>query len=264
MTAAEEKVLYERTGPIAEIVLNRPDKLNALDWECLDLLENSIDRADRDDQVRAIVVSGRGRCFSAGADLGMVEKLAKDSDKFSLFLQRWHQVFSTVERSAKVTIAAVHGFAFAGGFELTQVCDLLIMGRKALLGDQHANYGLFPGGGSTQRLPRLTSRRQALWMLLSGEAVDADTAYSIGLVNQVADDADVLDVAHDKAFMLAERSISASHAIKEAVRRGGPLDIDSALTVERQIAVEHMASRDAEIGLKAFRERTTPNFGFHR
>jgi enoyl-CoA hydratase/carnithine racemase len=258
------KVLAERDGPVLTVTLNRPDKLNALDPECCDLLEEHFAAADGDPTVRAVILAGNGRGFCAGADLAVVAGIAADRDAFDAFLRRWHMAFGVIEACGKPTIAAVTGFALAGGFELTQVCDLVVMGSSARLGDQHANFGLFPGGGSTQRLPRLIGRRAATWMLLSGEPVDAPTALALGLANRVAPDDDVLDTARDMALHLAERSTAASRAIKRSLRDGSHLPLRDALEVERGIAVEHMASADAATGLAAFAGRTRPDFGYRR
>ena len=259
-----EKITYSRRGPVAHVILNRPGKLNALDEDCLELLAERFAEIDRDDDVRAVVLSGAGRCFCAGADLGLVSGIAGDPAAFDGFLRRWHSVFGAIEACGKPTIAAVHGFALAGGFELVQVCDLLVLGESATIGDQHANFGLFPGGGSTQRLPRLVPRRIANWLLLSGEGIDAATAFDIGLANRVVPDGEVVDAAQEMALMLAERSMLASRAIKTSVRTGAGLPLGEALDLERAIAVEHMVSPDAQHGLAAFRGRSTPNFGFRR
>jgi enoyl-CoA hydratase/carnithine racemase len=261
MEQDEPKVLFERRGPVGHLVLNRPKKLNAIDTECVDLIRRYVEEIEADDQVRVVVVSGRGRAFSAGADLGEVERAVAEG-RFDAFLQNWHRGFRALERCSRPTIAAVHGFALAGGFELTQVCDLMVMAANSTVGDQHANFGLFPGGGSTQRLPRLVGRRNATWMLLSGEAINAETALRLGLANAVAPDDDVTGAAERMATVLAQRSVAASAAIKDALQRGRDLALDDALDLERGIAVAHMASADAAIGFAAFRDRTTPNFGW--
>jgi enoyl-CoA hydratase len=257
------KVTFCVDGPIARVELNRPDKLNALDLECLDLLEHSIAQAEADDRVRVVVLSGRGRCFCAGADLTVVDE-AITRGEFDAFLRRWHAVFGGIEACRKVTIAAVHGMALAGGFELTQVCDLVVIGDDTRIGDQHAKFGLFPGGGSTQRLPRMVGRRTATWMLLSGEAVAPADAVALGLANDVVPEADVLAHAEEMALVVAERSVAASHAIKDALARGRGLDLAAALDLEREIAVRHMASDDAQRGLAAFKARSVPDFGYRR
>jgi enoyl-CoA hydratase/carnithine racemase len=259
----EDAVLCTVTPPLAHIELNRPTKLNAVDLECLDRLEEFIEAAELDSRVRAVIISGRGRCFCVGADLSVVEE-AIAASAFDAFLRRWHEVFGRIERCTKPTIAAVHGLALAGGFELTQVCDLVVIGDATQIGDQHAKLGLFPGGGSTQRLPRLVGRRAATWMLLSGEAVTAERASALGLVNDVAPESQVLVRARTMAELLAERSVENSRAIKEAIWRGVDLDLSAAIDVERELAVAHMSSADAALGLAAFTSRSRPDFGYLR
>ena len=264
MTAAPQgAVALTISPPIAHIELNRPTKLNALDLDCLDLLEQHIDAADADPDVRVVLLSGRGRCFCAGADLGVVDAALADG-RFEDFLRRWHQVFDRIERCSKPTIAAVHGMALAGGFELTQVCDLVVIGDGTKLGDQHAKFGLFPGGGSTQRLPRLVGRRVATWMLLSGEPVSPERAVALGLANKVAPEGEVLTHALELAEVLAERSVHASAAIKYALQRTADLDLAAGIDIELEIAVAHMSSPDAARGLAAFTARSTPDFGYAR
>ena len=158
------------------------------------------------------------------------------------------------------SIAAVHGFAYAGGLELTQACDFVVLGRNAVLGDQHANFGLFPAGGSTQRLPRLIPPRVAKWMLMSGEPIDAPTALALGLVNRVVDDDDVFDEALRMADTLGRKSRAGNAAIKAAVHVGSGRPLTDAIDAERSLAVDHMASDDAATGFDAFRSRTTPVF----
>ena len=257
----DEKVSYQRTGPVAYVTLNRPGKLNAIDGDSLDLLERHIATALEDDAVAAIVISGSGRCFCAGADLEVVARaIEAGSAEFDRFLRRWHQVFGDIETADKPTIAAVHGIAMAGGFELTQVCDFVVVSDNAVLADQHANFGLFPGGGSTQRLPRLIAKRQAMWLLCTGEPIALADALALGLVNRIVPADRLQAVATEMAHLLAERSSRATAAIKAAVQQGSSLDLGDALVLERHLAVEHMTSRDAAVGLAAFRSRSRPDF----
>lgn len=260
---SDAKVVATHSAPIAHIELNRPTKLNALDLDCLDQLEQHIQAAEEDAAVHVVLLSGRGRCFCAGADLSVVEAAVTDS-RFDAFLRRWHEVFGRLERCSKPTIAAVHGMALAGGFELTQVCDVVVIGDATKVGDQHAKFGLFPGGGSTQRLPRLVGRRAATWMLLSGETISPGKAVALGVANEVVPEAEVVARARGLAEDLAERSVAASQAIKEALLRTADLDLAAGLDVELEIAVAHMSSPDAARGLAAFRSRSTPDFGYTR
>jgi enoyl-CoA hydratase/carnithine racemase len=140
----------------------------------------------------------------------------------------------------------------------------VVIGDGTRLGDQHAKLGLFPGGGSTQRLPRLIGRRAASWMLLSGEAITPQQALELGLVNEVVDEAAVNDRAMELAKMLSERSAAASKAIKEVLLRSRDVDLDAGIAIELDQALVHMKSADAARGLQAFRSRSTPDFGYLR
>lgn len=249
-----------REGQIVEIVLSRPERLNAIDAATLRGLRAAVDYIDVDPSVRVAVLVGEGRAFSAGGDLREVTALIQDPSAFGVFLDEWHCVLASIEALRVPVIAAVHGFALAGGFELVQVCDLVVMGDQSTIGDQHANYGLFPAGGSTQRLPRQVNRRAATWLLLSGESLSATSALSLGLINQVVPEAETRTAALDMARVLASRSASATAAIKAALRLGANLDVPTAIAAERQIALKHMTSADAKVGLAAFRTRTVPDF----
>lgn len=256
----QSKVRLDVDGSVAELVLNRPDKLNAIDLECLELFEDRFRVIEEDPQIRAVVVRGEGRAFCAGADLGFLGDKVNDPRVFGAFLEVWHRVYGTIAASATPTIAAVHGLALAGGFELLQVCDLAVLAEDARIGDQHATFGLFPGGGSTQRLPRLIGERRAKWLLYSGEWISPEDALSFGLVNEVVPEEQVRPRALEMAATLAKRSPLATSAIKEAVHLGANIDLQTALAVERKYAVDHMQSEDVQIGLEAFRNRTEPEF----
>lgn len=253
-------ITLERQGPVGIVSLNRPQKLNAIDRSVLEGLRWACDEVERDVSIRALVLRGEGRCFSAGADLAMVEGLVGNDTGFAQFMDEWHDTFSRVDTLPVPTIAAVHGVALAGGFELMQVCDLAVVAHDARVGDQHATFGLFPGGGSTQRLPRITSPRRAMWLLLSGEWIDGSTAVEWGLANRSTAEDEVLVESIRMASSLAERSPAASAAIKAAVRAGEGLPLGQALAIDRTYALSHMRSDDAIAGLEAFRQRTTPIF----
>ncbi len=248
-------------GPVAVVSLNRPDKLNAINDDVLRGLVSTFDAIESDPQVRSVVVRGEGRAFSAGADLSMVSGIVADPVAFSAFLDRWHAAYARVADTPLPVIAAVRGVAMAGGFELMQVCDLVVVADDARVGDQHANFGLFPGGGSTQRLPRQTTLRNATWMLLSGEAIDGPTAVQWGLANRSVPADQVDGEAMKMAALLAEKSASATASMKEALRLGDGQSVPDALDQERAIALRQMASPDAAIGFDAFRSRATPVFG---
>jgi enoyl-CoA hydratase/carnithine racemase len=258
--SCEGHVALDIAPPVATLTINRPDKLNAINSSVLAGIRTALSGVQDNPSVRAVILRGSGRTFSAGGDLGEVAAMVRDRDRFSAFLDYWHESLLTVSNSPLPIIAAVHGFAYAGGFELTQACDFVVLGHTALLGDQHANFGLFPAGGSTQRLPRLVAPRVALWMLMSGEAIDAQTALQLGLANRVVDDDDVFNEALRMAETLCGRSRTDNAAIKSAVHIGADRLLTDAIAAERCLALDQMASDDVQTGIDAFRSRTTPIF----
>ena len=257
---SQDKVLLERRGAVAELILNRPDKLNAIDGDCLRLFREHLMAVEADEQVRVLIVRANGRAFCAGADLEYLGDWVKDPARFGPFLSEWHSTYDLISVSSKPTIAAVHGLALAGGFELTQVCDFVVLEDDARIGDQHANFALFPGGGSTQRLPRLIGERRAKWLLLSGSWLSPAEALQFGLANVVVPSGEAASKAREMAEVLALKSPLANRNIKESVRLGMQVDLHTALAIERRISVEHMQSQDVQIGLEAFRNRENPIF----
>lgn len=247
-------------GPVAEIVLARPQKLNAINGDVLAGLRSAVPALDGQREIRAVILRGEGRCFSAGGDLSEVKELTQEPARFDEFLSTWHATLGLLERSPLPMIAAVHGIAFAGGLELVEACDLVVVGDRTRIGDQHAMFGLFPAGGSVQRLPRLVGRRAGAWMLMTGEEIQPAEALALGLVNRVVAESQVADEARRMAAVLATKSRSATGAIKAAVRLGVDRTVSEALDLERPIAVAHMASADAQAGFAAFQARTAPDF----
>jgi enoyl-CoA hydratase/carnithine racemase len=258
--SCEGHVCLEIGSSVATLKINRPHKLNAIDTGVLTGIRTALSGIEDDPWVRALILRGTGRAFSAGGDLEEVSALAGDKARFSKFLDYWHESLMLLQDSPLPSIAAVHGFAYAGGLELTQACDFVVLGRSAVLGDQHANFGLFPAGGSTQRLPRLIAPRVAKWLLMTGEAIDAPTALALGLANRVVDDDAVFDEAQRMADTLGGKSRAGNAAIKAAIHLGADLPLPEAIAAERSLVVDHMASDDARTGFNAFRSRTTPDF----
>jgi len=184
--SCEGRIFLEITSSVATLTINRPNKLNAIDSGVLTGIRTALAGIEDDSSIRALILRGAGRAFSAGGDLGEVSALVSDKTRFSKFLDYWHESLLLLQDSPVPSIAAVHGFAYAGGLELTQACDFVVLGRSAVLGDQHANFGLIAGGGGSQRLPRLIGARRAKELMLLGGWVDAAQALHWGLVNRVA------------------------------------------------------------------------------
>ena len=155
-------------GPVATLTLNRPEALNALSPRMVDELADALDRLEGQDTVKVLVVRGSGRAFCAGADLLFMEGAFDDLPMLSSHLERVNRVFFRLEELPIPVIAVVQGFALAGGLELMLACDMVLAAEDARIGDQHANFGLMPGGGSTQRLPHKLGYQRAMCLLLTG------------------------------------------------------------------------------------------------
>jgi enoyl-CoA hydratase len=241
-------VLEERDGPLLVLTLNRPEKRNALSAALRSDLLAALAR-DRDDpSTRVVVLRGAGdKAFAAGAD---VEELAARSAwEQRAFLQPPH-IYSAVSAHPKPVLAAVNGHALGAGLELAMACDLRVAAPTAKLGQPEIALGIIPGGGGTQRLPRLVGLGRASRMVLTGEAIDAPTALAWGLVDEVADD----PVARAKELgrAMAQRGAKALHLAKQALRASEELPLAEALERERDLFLLAFQSEEAKAGIAAF------------
>ena len=174
-------VRLEQENFVATLRLNRPDALNALSPELLEEFSHAVLSVSQDEAVKVLVVRGEGRAFCAGADLLFLESILDDLAQLPPYIQRLNDCFFQLEELPIPTIALVHGFALAGGLELMMACDLAIVAEDSRLGDQHANFGLIPGGGSTQRLPRRVGMQRAMELLTTGSWISGGQAVDWGL-----------------------------------------------------------------------------------
>lgn len=256
-TAATE---YELRGSTAWIRLARPEKRNAISPDMLDGIEQGLDRA-RDSHARAVVITGSGGVFCAGADLEFVLGHLDDMTQVERLLERAGALMQRIERYPAPVIAAVNGAAIAGGLELVLACDLVIAAADATLADGHAAYGVFPGAGSTARLPRRIGATRAKHLLFTGRAASAGEMRELGIVNDVVP-ADCLETAVDELCARLARTSSAGLArMKRVVLEGASLPLDDALRLEFEVACEHLRGPDVAEGLAAFAEGRRPEFG---
>ena len=179
-----KNIIFEKKDGLAKITLNRTDVLNALDAATLEELGDAADKINNDISVRVVVITANGRAFCTGADLTAVSVIPEGKPR-DYFLRLWNKTFSAIENIAVPTIAVIQGIAYAGGLELVMVCDLAIASEDAKLSDQHANRGLVPAGGATQRLPRLIGIRKAKELLFTGDRIPPAEAVRLGLINKV-------------------------------------------------------------------------------
>ena len=243
---------------IATVTINRPDKLNALNDRTIEELGHAIDSTLTDAAVAGVILTGAGRAFVAGADISELEKHGAVSAK--ALAQRGQDVFRRFETSAKPTIAAVNGFALGGGCELAMACHVRIASDAAKFGQPEVKLGLIPGYGGTQRLPRLVGKGRALQLLLTGEMIDAQEAYRIGLVNRVVPGAELIGTTTAMLqAMIANAPLAVAHCI-EAVNGGYDLPLADALTLEATAFGLLAATDDKREGTRAFLDKRGAKF----
>ena len=251
-------IILEKKDGVARITLNRPEVLNALSPKLISELGLAVDEVERDETVNVIVISAKGKAFCAGADLKALPTSAHEMERYT---RSWHRTFNAIEDSSKPVICAVHGMALAGGLELVNVCDIVIASEDARLGDQHSNFGLVPGGGNTQRLPRIVGSRKAKEIMLTGDWLSAAEAERIGLVNKVVPLDKLEEAVNEMVGKVAKnKSPLAAKAIKYLVNRGMQVDLHSGIELEIQTILNYFSTEDMTEGIRAFRERRTPVF----
>jgi enoyl-CoA hydratase len=244
---------------IATVLLNRPDKLNALTPEMLDDLDRVLARVDADPAIRAVVVISAGdRAFCVGADINRF-KVLDGAAMWWHWTRRGHQVFDRLASLRQPTVAAIDGHAFGGGLEIALACDLRVVSREAQLGLTEVGLGTVPGWGGTQRLPAQVGATRAKQLILTGAPIDADTALAWGLVNDAVTRDKVLEAAYVLAAAMAVRAPLAVQMAKQAIDIAQGADPGPALEGIASAASAGVA--DFTEGLAAFGERRTPKFG---
>jgi enoyl-CoA hydratase len=253
-----ESLRLDLDGTIAVLTLSRPERRNALTEDVADELVRATERIDRAPEVRAVVITGQGPAFAAGADLRQVA--ASTPAENLAYNSRLVRALDAIERLRVPTVAAINGPALGGGLELALVCTLRVAASSAVLGLPEVRLGILPGAGGTQRLPRLIGRGAALRMLLTGRAVDAAEALRLGLVEEVSAPEALLDAARALAGEVAGSAPLSVAAIKRAVGAGVELPLDEALELTRRELAALLESEDCREGIAAFLERRTPRF----
>lgn len=243
------------------ITLNRPTALNSITPDVVAGIDLALDQAGARNDVRAVVITGTGRAFCAGADLKFVrQQTGSEVEGTSGFLNSILAMMQRLECFPQPVIAAVNGLALAGGLELVLCCDLVIAARSAKLGDAHANYGLLPGGGSSVRLPRKIGPTRAKYLLYTGEFVPAEELVAAGLVNQIVDDTELIAATEALVGKLVTKSPLGLRRMKTLVDDGLVQPIESALRLELLASEVHAHSYDMKEGLAAFAEKRAPQF----
>lgn len=257
----EQVVKLEIRNAAAWITLNRPTALNSLTPGIGAGIDAALDEIERHPEVRAVVVTGNGRAFSAGADLKFIrESSGGDPHALQHFTRDLLQVLTRLEQFPRPVIAAVNGLALAGGIELVLCCDIVIAAESAKLGDAHANYGLIPGGGSSVRLPRKIGPTRAKGLMFTGEFLPARELMAMGLVNEVVPDGELTAAVERFVAKLANKSPLGLARMKQLVDDGLNQPQDTALRLELLTFDLHASSEDMQEGLAAFEQKRTPQF----
>lgn len=256
-----DSLLLEINDGIALVTLNRPDKLNALNFALIDRLMAALDAIETDDAVRAVILTGAGeRAFSAGADIHQFQVSVRRGPNAAIrdFVRRGQAMTARLEAFRKPVIAAVNGLAFGGGCEITEAVHLAIASEHARFAKPEINLGMPPTFGGTQRLPRLVGRKRGLELLLTGDPFTAARALEIGLVNMVVPHERLLVAARELAGRIIRHSPLAVGSVITAVTRGLNMGIAEGLQVESEQFAALVPSSDLGEGIAAWIERRPP------
>ncbi len=246
----EPAVLLEREGRVAILTINRPKKLNALNQEVRDLSLQYLEEIENDDGIGAVVITGAGdKAFIAGADISEFEGRSPFDQREAM---RFPRVFDVMANFPKPVIAMINGFCLGGGCELSMSCDMRIASDKARIGQPEINLGLIPGGGGTQRLPRLVGMGQAMRIILTGEMIGAEEAHRIGLVDEVVPHEELREKTLELAAKIASKSPLTVRVAKEAMRASERMSIEEGILYERDLFCLCFSTEDKKEGVAAF------------
>ncbi len=255
-----KNIIFEKTPEgVAWVTLNRPEVMNALDATTLEELGAAANDINNDVSVRVVIIKANGKAFCTGADLTAVSTVP-EGKPIDYFLRLWHKTFTAIENIGVPVIAMVQGTAYAGGLELTMVCDLVVAAEDARLSDQHANRGLVPAGGATQRLPRLIGIRKAKELLLLGDRITGAEAEKLDLVNKAVPADKVEETVNEIVQNLLGKSPMAAKAVKRLVNKGMDSSLDTGLEAEMLAMTAHGYTEDFKEGIAAFIEKRPAKF----
>jgi enoyl-CoA hydratase len=253
-----ELVHLEKKGAVAVVTLDRPDALNALNGALLEAFDGTIDTIANDSGIRALVVTGAGRAFIAGADIAEMQAMTPlEAEAFSASA---HRIFARLEALPIATIAAVNGFALGGGCELALACDWIYASEKARIGQPETKLGLIPGFGGTSRLVRRVGLAWAKELVMVAEPITAEEAARIGLVNRVYAPEELLPAAIVAGEAIAARGPVATRIAKQVMQEGQDADVRTAHALEQRAFGLVFASEDRVEGTSAFVEKRDPDF----
>lgn len=252
-------IKYEITeNKVAVVTISRPEALNALNTQVIAELEQTVDMIEKNSDLSAMILTGEGRSFVAGADIG--EQYPLDLGQGRKWGQRGSAVMRRIEKLAIPTIAAVNGFALGGGCEIAMACDIILASEKAKFGQPEVGLGITPGFSGTQRLPRRVGAAMAKELIFSGKMISAVEAERIGLANHIYPADELMDKAMEMAESFAKNAQIAVRYSKACIDRGMETGIDEGIAMENELFAMCFATRDQKEGMKAFLEKRPASF----
>lgn len=255
----EKVVLLETEGRIAYITINRPKVLNAINYDVLSQLNETIDEVEANDNISVIIIKGAGdRAFVAGADISILNTF--DAFTSKEYCETGQKIFNRIEALRKPVIASINGYAFGGGCELAMACDIRIASQKSKFALPEVTLGVIPGFGGTQRLPRLVGTAVAKEMMYTGKPINAQRAKEVGLVNEVVEEEQLADYCKQLAETIAANSATAISFCKASTNEGMQMELHKAIAQEAVQFAVNFTSPDRVEGINAFLEKRKPNF----
>lgn len=251
---SENRVEVDLSPPLATIFLSRPEVLNAYDEELLDQFKMKAKEIFNNDEVKAVIITGRGdKAFSVGADIELLEELNAETAK--VIANKGKDICDMIEETEKVVLSAVNGYALGGGMELTLACDLRIASTRARFGQPEVSLGLIPGFSGTQRLPRILGIGRAKELLFTGNIIDAEEAFEIGLVNKLVTPRDLLKETKKLALRITDQSSRAVGMIKQSINVGYTDGFDKGKKFETESFQKCFESEDHNVRIKKMKEK---------
>lgn len=251
-------ILIEKKVNIGVIKINRPSFLNALNKDTIIELTKAVKELEKDKNIKVVLITGEGKAFIAGADIKQMNEMNPSEAKE--FAEMGHKLLMNIEKSRLPFIAAINGYALGGGCEVLMACDITIACASAKIGQPEINLGIHPGFGGTQRLPRIVGRMNAKQLLLTGDNIDANEAYRIGLINMVVADDKLMEEAEKIAGKIASKSTIPIEFIKSLVNKGIEVDLKKACELEISYFSKSFETEDQKEGMLAFLEKRKPSY----
>lgn len=251
-------LLTEKNGKILKVIFNNPSKLNALTDEFLHEYGEVLEEIEKDDEITVVILTGAGKAFIAGADIKLMKDMTpQEAARYAADTTVLHRRMESMD---KIFIAAVNGYALGGGFEMALACDLRIASQKAKFGLPEVSLGIFPAGGGTQRLPRLIGMTKAKELIYTAKVIKAEEAMQLGILNLLTEPEELMAEAEKLALQIARNSRYALGRSKASVNGGANMELETAISTDKNLFALCFASSEQKEGMTAFIEGREPRF----